>query len=229
MLFTTLISTTISNEPVNSSMTLNQLSIIFTSQFTLADISIQEYVAILNSNYDLSDCIVNCSNHGLCKYAGNYSFVCVCQQNYVGKTCQQNLLPCSHNPCLNNATCYQNASTDDYFCECGALYFGANCEYKIDVCQNETCSSNGVCKDILDLPTCHCFSNYFGDKCQSETTQQKVIKIVTSTSTFIAIVIICLFYSIVVLNDIATLFIKSKAIVSPKIKLMKPKPYAYVP
>ena len=223
--------TTISNT-LFSNITINPN--VFISDFILSDQKIEEYLALLNGIYDISDCIVNCSNHGLCKYVGNYSFVCACQGDYGGKTCQQNLLPCSQSPCLNNGTCYENSTSLNqtaysYYCECNPLFYGTNCEYKIDVCINETCSSNGVCKDVNSIPTCQCFLNYYGDKCQSETSQQKTIKTVTSTATIIAIVFIVFFYSIVILNDIANYCIKPKKILLPKIKYIKPKQVAYIP
>ena len=159
----------------------------------------------------MSDCIVNCSNHGMCKYSGNGTFTCACQGDYGGKTCQQNLLPCSQSPCLNNGTCYQNSTSlnqtaDSYYCECSPLYYGTNCEYKIDVCQNETCSSNGVCKDVNSIPTCQCFLNYYGDKCQTESSQQKTIKTVTSTASIIAIATLVAFYSLIVISDLMNFF-----------------------
>jgi hypothetical protein len=158
---------------------------------------------------------VNCSNHGLCKYAGNNSFICVCEEYYGGITCQQNLLPCSQNPCLNNATCYQNTTIQNqtdysYYCECDPRYYGSNCEYKIDVCQNETCSSNGVCKDVKSLPVCQCFVNFIGEKCQIETAKQKTIKTVTSTASIIAITILVLFYLLIILSDLSNMLCEIK-------------------
>lgn len=63
--------------------------VLFQASFSLYDISLQMYVSILKSNYDVSDCIVNCSSHGLCKFSGNFTFICLCNQDYAGAKCNQ--------------------------------------------------------------------------------------------------------------------------------------------
>lgn len=204
-------SSTTRNPSYLLNVTINP--ILYTAEFSLSDLSIDQYVAILNSKNDFSSCMVNCSNNGMCKYGGNSTFICVCQADYGGKTCQQNLLPCSHSPCLNNATCFENttdsglnSSSSSYYCSCQENYYGQNCEKKVNICVNETCSGNGVCKDVGNLPVCQCFALYSGTYCEVVSSQQKTIKTVTSTASIIAIVTLALFYSLIVLSDVLNLF-----------------------
>lgn len=191
--------------------------VLFQTEFTLSSLSLETYVSILNSNYDVSDCIVNCTSHGRCKYGGGNAFICVCEPNYVGPTCHVNILPCSHTPCLNNATCFDystlgslptlaNLTTvDSYYCECGKLYYGTNCENKVDVCLNETCSGNGRCQNVNDMPTCNCFSLFSGNHCEIVSDRQKTVKSVSSTTSTVAIALMASFVLLVVLSDFVKL------------------------
>jgi hypothetical protein len=52
----------------------------------------------------LSECLVNCSNQGICVLNSLEQYVCQCNQFRLGASCQTDSRPCSSNPCLNNNT-----------------------------------------------------------------------------------------------------------------------------
>lgn len=187
-------------------MTINPA--VFNSTFSLSTLTTEEVVSIINSDYDFSNCIVNCSSNGVCKYTGNKTFSCECKANYAGQTCQQDIRPCSHSPCVNNGTCVSNVTStsnsnnQSYICDCPEFYYGKNCEQKVDVCQNETCSGNGNCMDVNSVPKCSCFAMYSGNHCEIESQQKKTLQQVSATTSIIAIVTLVIFYGLVVLSDI---------------------------
>ena len=188
-----------------------------TNTINFAQLNSSQIIGILNSNFDLRGCIVNCSNNGQCQFNSLINnFFCSCNSIYLsGYACQIDTRPCSSNPCLNNATCvdfsnsgYYNmssligANSSSFYCACDHYYKGTFCESKIDVCQNETCSSNGNCFDLNNKAKCECYSMYSGDRCESESNELKAIKAIISLASILAIIIIVLFYSCIVFMDI---------------------------
>ena len=169
----------------------------------------------------MSGCIVNCSNHGTCKFdsAGN-KFTCVCEGFYTGAACQTDLRACSSNPCMNNATCvdvYSNSTSNNsslgswtFSCECQKSYEGVFCQNKINICANETCSSNGVCEDVNNVPKCKCFSMYDGEKCNIQSSELKAVKTMISMTSVIAIIVLICFYLIILIMDLIEYWARSK-------------------
>jgi hypothetical protein len=185
-------------------------SLLFTSLFNIEQLNSSLMTNLLNSNYDLSGCIVNCSNNGQCKFDSLINnFFCSCNSIYLsGYACQIDSRPCSSNPCLNNATCvdYSNSksyNSSSFSCLCDEYHSGAYCESEIDICQNETCSRNGNCFDLNKKPKCKCFNMYSGDRCELESNELKTTKQIISYSTIIAIAVIIMFYCCFFLMDIS--------------------------
>jgi hypothetical protein len=189
-----------------------------------AQLNSSQIIGILNSNFDLSGCIVNCSNNGQCQFDSLINnFFCSCNSVYLsGYACQIDSRPCSSNPCLNNGTCVDYSTSSKYNissilgknyssfnCLCDENYKGTYCESKIDVCQNETCSNNGNCIDLNNKAKCECFSMYSGEKCESESNELKTVKKIISLASILAIVIIVLLYSCFVCMDITKYCCKS--------------------
>ena len=179
---------------------------LFNSTFTVTSLTLDDIIAIIRSEYDFSDCIVNCSNNGWCKFAGNKTFLCECKENFIGQACQKDLRPCSYSPCLNDGICKSNDTTSvnnqSYVCDCPELYYGKNCEKKIDVCENVTCSENGNCMDVNSVAKCNCFTMYSGDNCEIESQEKETVQKVTKTTSIIAIVTLVVFYGLALLSDI---------------------------
>lgn len=164
---------------------------------------------ILSSTKDITNCLSNCSSHGKCKYLASLnSFKCECDSFYSGYSCQQDIRPCSTQPCLNNGTCLEgNSSSNEFNCDCGKYYYGARCENKVDLCQNETCSNNGNCIRMENNNVkCSCFYLFIGEKCQTVSEEKLIIKTFLKTSSIIAIVFITFIYVLFLINDILTCF-----------------------
>ena len=196
------------------------LSIRLDVAFQMDQINIQVISSILESNLDSTSCLVQCSNHGKCKFSSKENkFVCECDLYYTGVECQTDLRPCSNHKCLNNGTCVENMtdiSNPSYFCDCGQFYLGEKCEYEIDICKNETCSQNGKCINKNNSPKCECFSLYEGEKCEKSSESLKTIKNAISVSSIIAIVCIICFYLWFILIDIS-----NECILKPKPSLIR--------
>jgi len=155
-------------------------------------------------------------------------FSCNCTQNFTGFTCEIDKRRCLTNPCINNGKCYDVITSEnyDFYCKCSHNYYGKHCEFEVNVCQNETCSNHGICKERLNLPECHCLYLYSGKKCENEKSEKKLIDMVTSFSSILAIIILVSFYALIVLNDVANLFGKCKK-TTPKKRKIKIQKFAY--
>ena len=63
---------------------------------------------LLSSSYDLTACLSNCSNNGVCNYyQSEDKYACECFPDYMGDKCQTDSRPCSYYPCLNNCSCQE--------------------------------------------------------------------------------------------------------------------------
>ncbi len=163
--------------------------------------NLQQFIELFSKyEYDLTNCLINCSNQGECIFSLKTNrYVCVCGSN---SSCQYNLRPCARYPCLNNGTCVEN-SAYLFKCECVLNYNGTFCENELIVCtKNITCSKNGYCVKNGSLPLCKCFINYFGDQCEFESNFIKIVRSVTWTSLIICLVCIASFVLIIILNDL---------------------------
>ena len=179
-------------------------------------------IDLLASNYDISHCLSNCSNNGICKFdLANNKFICSCYSGYLsGASCQLDTRPCSSSPCLKNATCvdFTNANkfkmssenSSQFYCLCDKYYQGSYCESKINICQNETCSGNGNCVDVSNQPKCECFNMYLGEKCDTQSAELKTVKAIISLTSIIAIVTIVLFYACVISLDMSKYFTRNR-------------------
>lgn len=121
-------------------------------------------LSLLGSNYtgDLSGCLSNCSNQGLCSLNSANEYVCQCDTYYSGVKCQTDNRPCSSSPCLNDGNCTNTidpytGTLSLYTCDCGSYFYGTNCEYYSDLCANFSCSGHGTCKDTSSGPNCTCY------------------------------------------------------------------------
>ncbi len=180
-----------------------------------------------SSDYDLTGCMVNCSNHGLCKLnSTSLQYGCVCDQFFYGSSCQSDIRPCSRGGlCINNGTCVDIINlTDqkyDFECQCENMFEGRHCENVKDVCRNETCSNNGYCVSLSQEPTCKCFVNFEGEKCEQVSWKLKSIRNAIRITSIVAILILILFYLGFVLMDL------HKMILNKRKNLSKVKPRVY--
>jgi len=166
----------------------------------------QAFLNILQSSTDMSSCLMNCSNQGICKLDPiTQKFICECNANFMGKSCQTDSRPCMRwNPCLNNATC-QNVNSTSFECKCpsNGLYYGEYCENKVNLCENVTCSSNGYCYlQNQTQPKCKCNNGFSGETCELESNTIKQLKTFQWTSTIICIICLITFWTLIVGSDV---------------------------
>ena len=207
-------TTTTTNNPT-SPTTTKSIASVLNETFSFSELSTTQTVELLTSNYDMSSCLSNCSNNGVCEFV-NSKFVCSCFSAYLtGAACQLDTRPCLSSPCLNNATCVDftnangynmssifGANSTDFSCLCDKYHQGSYCESEINICQNETCSGNGNCVDLNNQAKCECFNMYLGEKCDTQSTELKTIKTVISFTSIIAIIIVILFYACFIIMDL---------------------------
>jgi hypothetical protein len=179
------------------------------------------------SNYtgDLSACLANCSNQGICTLNSVQQFVCECNQYKTGRSCQSDSKPCSSNPCLNNGLCVDiNNQTSSFQCICPSLFYGIYCENKIDLCLNSTiCYNNqGYCKMNGSQPVCNCIVGYSGVNCEIISSSLAAKKIIINVSALIAFVVIAFFIFTIFVFDYTKYFLMAKPI-KKKLKTKKPK------
>ena len=163
-----------------------------------------------NYEYDLSACLVNCSNNGVCLLDTiTQTYMCQCNANFVGQLCQTDTRICSTFPCLNNSTCLDlnlnNASS--FKCQCGSNFYGINCENAVDLCLNETCSGNGYCTSNRSEISCCCFIGFSGMQCELEKNSVKILHYVQNSSVSLCLTCIIVTICIILLNDMCSLFI----------------------
>lgn len=200
VLNTTLAMTT----TLNLNLTLNY------SIFTL--LTQQELMILLvDSKYDISECLTNCSTHGTCVVNVNSrKFECSCTTEYFGSSCKFSKKICSNNLlCLNQGQCIDTNTS--YRCECAKFYYGSNCEFKVDTCFNVTCSNHGNClMDKSNQPLCQCFQYYYGTNCENRKIEIVLISTMIKLSSIIAIIFLVLTYLLAIISDILELFRNKK-------------------
>ena len=195
-----------------------------TQEINLYAVDVNVINNIISSNFDISDCLQNCSNSGNCKLSNNNKLICSCFDGYSGSSCNTITNPCiSNNPCLNNSTCvYAPNATSLYECKCGqSKYYGTNCEFRYDLCSNRTCSDHGVCEidEAKNMPFCSCFKFFSGSNCEIQSAELKAIQTIDSIALVISILFIIAIYAVFVLNDILNYFLCMKI----KLKIQREK------
>ena len=153
---------------------------------------------------DLSACLADCSNQGVCVLSQE-KYICKCNQFRTGLSCQSDTRPCSSNPCLNNGTFSSLKNETSFECICqSALFYGPNCENKHDLCLNNTeiCIKNqGTCQMNETQAFCKCFNDYTGVNCEIMSTSMVVEKSIISASSIIAIVVMVSYITIILCFD----------------------------
>lgn len=149
-------------------------------QFSLSTLTTDQVVALLSDGYDIADCIVNCSNKGiclpnsfrrmdpikarittifnclkgLCKFSSNKTFVCACSENYVGRVCSVDTRPCMYSPCANNGTCVEFNVTAQNSSSSSSVSYSCECGeyYYGSNCQHQV----DLCENVTCLNGGYC-------------------------------------------------------------------------
>jgi hypothetical protein len=172
--------------------------------------NMQEILNILQSDSDITACLANCSNQGLCKLdPQTFKYICECNANFMGKSCQTDKRPCSQsNKCRNNGTCINLQDLTSSSCQCpeNGPFYGQYCENTINLCENVTCSSHGNCIQSQNETKCKCYNGYEGDNCEIEGNTVKKVKYTQWSATIICIVCIIIFWLVIISSDILDYF-----------------------
>ncbi|XP_077998598.1 basement membrane-specific heparan sulfate proteoglycan core protein-like isoform X2 [Glandiceps talaboti] len=79
------------------------------------------------------------------------------------------VLPCTRDPCENNAQCINQIG--GYICLCGDGYTGSNCETElaeIKDCASDVCQNGATCFDQRDGYICACTEGWTGQDCDED-------------------------------------------------------------
>jgi hypothetical protein len=184
--------------------------------------SLKEILDILSSeDYDLTGCLVNCTNQGLCMLDSSIRrYICKCSTFYIGSSCQTDTRPCSTMPCLNNGTCVNKNNfsqilmdtdkEENFECVCNSdFFYGQYCEIRVDLCLNKTCSMHGYCsiQTQTNEAKCNCFDGFSGSECEFENIKARIVRDslkYTSLVAFLASIIT--FVIFIVGNDVMNFF-----------------------
>ena len=188
----------------------------FDSLSNLTEENTKQLLNILESNVDVTSCLVNCSNNGICKLDSTTTlkYICECKEHFIGTQCQTDQRPCSRstNKCMNNGTCINSLNYTTFTCKCkeNGLYFGQYCENTKDLCKNRTCSLHGYCKQTQNgsfiQTQCKCNKGYEGDDCELEMSSVKQVKNVQWSTTIICIVILAFTWFLFIGSDVLDYF-----------------------
>ena len=179
---------------------------------------------------DLSSCLANCSNQGICVLDSQNKFKCQCSQFRAGASCQSDTRPCASSPCLNNGTCSNMNNFTSFECTCqNELFYGRFCENKLDLCLNSTSciKDQGYCQMNGSQPICKCFLGYFGIKCEMVSASLIIRKSMISAATLIAIIIMVCYAITILCFDFTKYFLfkkKDKIQKKPEIRRFHYKP-----
>ena len=180
------------------------------SFFLMTDLSVRAIDLLLeNSGYDMTGCLTNCSNHGICILNSFAEICCKCDNFFSGESCQFNSQPCARTLCLNGGSC-TNLNIG-YDCSCASGFYGKHCELKKNPCRNQTCFHHGFCVNNNSGAQCNCFRNYLGNECEIEGENilfQKKVQLVASTT---AIVTISSLFAVMFINDVIPLLVWLKS------------------
>lgn len=119
-----------------------------------------------------------CYNGGSCSFhlqpnaTLNTSVTCQCPPSTTGARCERFLLPqvlpCSSNPCLNDATCTDDLASGSYVCTCRSHFTGQHCESE-SLCHPNPCEQNAPCTEHFGFKSfkCTCPPGYRGKFCDA--------------------------------------------------------------
>ncbi|CAF0824469.1 unnamed protein product [Adineta ricciae] len=150
------------------------------------------------------DLLKPCQNNGTCTNDETTlkGYFCSCFDYFNGTECQYDHRLCRSDTCWNNGTC-TTIQNKTFQCVCLDGWQGAHCERKTNYCENVTCSNNGVCRTLLLNYTCECVSeSYSGRHCEIISTKIVIIKVVSKSFAYVAILAMIVVAVFIVVMDI---------------------------
>ncbi len=177
---------------------------------------------ISNAPCDMFD---PCLNNGTCYNVDTLplGYQCVCPNESYGINCELSYRPCASNPCWNNGTpiltLFLSKLTikrffffvgtckdlnETFVCRCEYGWEGSHCQTKENFCKNVTCQNRGVCRPLFRDFKCECLDiNYYSGRfCEITTKKIIILKSVSKSISFIAIIVMVSAAMFIIIMDI---------------------------
>ncbi|CAF1298869.1 unnamed protein product [Rotaria sp. Silwood1] len=145
-----------------------------------------------------------CQNNGSCidDQTKKFGYYCLCPSDFNGADCEFDDRPYKSDTCFGRGI-YNQTSNSTFYCICNDGWQGIHCESMINFCDNITCENNGVCRPLLLNYTCECLGDsYYGRHCEGVSTKIIIYKIVSTSFTYLGILVIISFAMFIVIMDI---------------------------
>jgi hypothetical protein len=167
------------------------------------------------------DILQPCQNGGTCNNT-DAGYHCSCPSGFNGDRCEFDHRPCKPHTCLNGdihyffflslannklcvfflGVCNKTPETT-FNCICNNGWQGKNCESMIHGCDDKPCLNGGVCQPIPHGYECKCLGDsYSGRHCEIIGKKIFILKIVSKSFAYIAIIVMSSAAMFVVIMDI---------------------------
>ncbi|CAF5218913.1 unnamed protein product, partial [Rotaria magnacalcarata] len=157
-----------------------------------------------NISNRLCDLEKPCRNDGSCITNQNdiNDYNCLCSRGFNGTHCEFDHRPCKPQTCLGHGECHETLDLS-FFCLCHDGWTGIHCQSRIDNCRHDTCENDGVCRPILLNYKCECLGDsYSGRHCEIPSMKITILKIVSKSFAYIAIIAMISVAMFIVIMDI---------------------------
>ncbi|CAM4826422.1 unnamed protein product [Rotaria magnacalcarata] len=160
----------------------------------------------VNCNVSNSPCdlLKPCQNNGICERNPTdiNDYNCLCSRGFNGTHCELDHRPCKPQTCLGHGECHETLDLS-FFCWCHDGWTGIHCQSRIDNCSHDTCENDGVCRPILLNYTCECLGDsYSGRHCEIPSMKTTILKTVSKSFAYIAIIAMISVAMFIVIMDI---------------------------
>merc|ERR1712212_379682 len=129
---------------------------------SLKTANVQQAIKDGNELFYINECKSSpCKNGGTCTTSDG-SYLCSCQDGWIGNNCNQDINECNSGPCKNGGTCTN--SDGSYSCKCQDGWKGNNCNQGTDT---DTCmDKSDNCGDMKEYGFCKgVHEEYMSKKC----------------------------------------------------------------
>ncbi|CAF2124957.1 unnamed protein product [Rotaria magnacalcarata] len=160
----------------------------------------------VNCNVSNSPCdlLKPCQNNGICERNPTdiNDYNCLCSRGFNGTHCELDHRTCKPQTCLGHGECKETPDLS-FFCWCHDGWTGIHCQSRIDNCSLDTCENDGVCRPILLNYTCECLGDsYSGRHCEIPSMKTTILKTVSKSFAYIAIIAMISVAMFIVIMDI---------------------------
>jgi len=146
-----------------------------------------------NISNSLCNMLQPCTKNSVCIDISSTNYTCKCKKNFNGSRCLLDHRRCIYQ--LNSS----NGTKNFIFNESEHRY----CRNKTRFCDNVECKNNGVCRSLSNGFKCECLGDFFyGTYCENESKKLTVLKVVSKSVSYIAILAMVSVAMFVIVMDI---------------------------